>query len=187
MGRQVARPYDVIDVLRNENKRGFFSFLVFVVVVFVPVRSFTIRQHYYRVRGDDVLEHVVDGTLGSVALPIVSPSTRPAMRTGRRSVGQTTAQRFVAIGVRALFVIRIEVRVGQVQHFELRYGLLQSQLVDRRTVNARLPASENRIHEYSARGSKRLRDDCPTGFTSKLSPSVPYGFVSFAFYRLTAL
>lgn len=77
-------------------------------------------------RGDDVLEHVVDGTLGSIAFPVVTPSSRSTLRTGRRPVGQTTTQRFVAIGIRTLLVIRVEVSVGQMKHFELRHRFLQN-------------------------------------------------------------
>jgi len=97
----------------------------------------------YRVRGDDVLEHVVDGTFGSVALSVVSPSARPALRAGRRPVGQTTAQRFVAIGIRALLVIRIEVSVGQMKHFELRYWFLQGRYRLIITKRYYFPDSEN--------------------------------------------
>lgn len=46
-----------------------------------------------------VLEHVVDGAFGRVALAVVAPATRAAARGHRRPAGRPTAEGLVAFRV----------------------------------------------------------------------------------------
>lgn len=83
----------------------------------------------YCVRHDNMLQHMVNGTFGSITFSIVSPFTRSVLRVEWRAVGQTTAQRFIAISIRPFLVIRIEMGVGQMKNFELRDWFLKYFLV----------------------------------------------------------
>lgn len=86
---------------------------------------FCVLAYFYSVRVHYVLKHVVDRSLGRVAFSVVSPSSCLVLRSGRRAVGQTAAQRLVAVGVCPFFVIRVEMGVGQVENFELRHRFLK--------------------------------------------------------------
>ncbi|GLG94948.1 Protein of unknown function [Gryllus bimaculatus] len=56
----------------------------------------------HRVRGGDVLQHVVDGALGGVALAVVAPAPRRLLGRLRQPVGEAAAQRLVAYGSNTL-------------------------------------------------------------------------------------
>lgn len=64
---------------------------------------------------DDVFQHVVHGSLGCIALSIITPSARGRRWRQGRAIRQPAAQRLVALGVRALLVVGVEVRVRDVQ------------------------------------------------------------------------
>lgn len=78
----------------------------------------------YSVRRLDVLQHAVDGALWRVALAVVAPPASGGRGGGRGAVGQATAQGLVAVGIRTLVVVGVEVRVRKVQHFEHRRSSL---------------------------------------------------------------
>lgn len=94
------------------------------------VQSFTLiidgkNFSTHRMRVDDVFEHVIDGSLRCIAFPVIPPSTSGSGRRQGRPIRQPAAERFAAIGVRAFLIIRVVVRVRNVENFEGRAALLR--------------------------------------------------------------
>lgn len=73
----------------------------------------------------DVFEHMVDRSLGRVALSVVAPSSGACRGGQRGAVRQTTAERLVAFGVRTLLIVRVVMRVGNMQDLERRRTFLR--------------------------------------------------------------
>ena len=74
----------------------------------------------------DVVEHALDGLAGCVALAVVAPAAGAVGGHAGDAVGAAAAQRLAAGRVAALGVVRIKVRVGQVQHLILFFVPKQS-------------------------------------------------------------
>lgn len=69
----------------------------------------------------NVMQHTLDSAPRSVALSVVAPPTGPIRRGRSYSVRESTAQRLLAVGVASLVVVRVEMGVRQVQHFQRRH------------------------------------------------------------------
>lgn len=67
---------------------------------------------------NDVIEHVIDRSLRCITFSVVTPFTGCVMRCIRTAMRQATAQWLVAVSIRPLGVVRIVVRIGQMEHFE---------------------------------------------------------------------
>lgn len=63
----------------------------------------------------DVLEHVLQSPQRGVAVAVVPPLAGRLLRRRRGSVGHAAAHQLLAVGVRPLQVVRVQVGVGKVQ------------------------------------------------------------------------
>lgn len=71
----------------------------------------------------DVLERALDGPQGRVALPVVAPLAGLSGVAGRLARCRPAAHGQVAVGIRTLLVVGVEVYVGKLQHLEPGYVL----------------------------------------------------------------
>lgn len=65
----------------------------------------------YRMSGRYMLKHMINCSLWRITSSIITPTASFISVIFRRTIGKTTAQRFVAGCIRTFFVIRIEMRI----------------------------------------------------------------------------
>lgn len=73
----------------------------------------------------DVFEHMIDRSFGCVAFSVIAPPSSGSWGLQRIAVCQPTAERLVAFRVRTLLIIRIIMRIGDMQHLEGRRAFLR--------------------------------------------------------------
>lgn len=66
----------------------------------------------------NMIQHTIHQPFRSIALPIIAPLASRIVRIRRSTIRQSTTQRLIAIRIRALRIVRIVMRVRNVQHLE---------------------------------------------------------------------
>lgn len=71
-----------------------------------------------------MLQQMINGSLRRVTLPVISPFASSSIRCGRSAISHAATKRLITIRVWSFSIIRIIMRVRQMQNFKRRRTLL---------------------------------------------------------------